>query len=329
MKTHFRNKGKFCSTGASNLNNGGNVNSNSSSSGQPEVCTPLPTNKIRSVVDIVDSSDEHYMKTHYRNDWNSKVNPLQPRRCSAKPPPSQIAGNCAKVNRNTNQSNCMKAMPCKGIDMEDEEGNEQLMAGDYKVMSETPMSIGGHFQFASEKHWAAADSDEQSQLERTEASEYFTLNLKLLNLGLQTIPFYKRMDYQSSLFTWTQIEAMEKLAESAEKAYQPVLEDHIRNPRSVKNDGSKSLNKEEKQQKMNGNGDKKAEKPLDELDELLSMTDTGGPPIANEKVSTGLITDNHLSRPATASAHKNGNEVAREIMNKDDIEEWLDNVLDE
>lgn len=339
MKTHFRNKSKYCTTGPSNHNPGNNNNNNSSSSGAAEVSVPIPTTSIRSVADVVDSSDEHYMRNHCRSEWNREIQDLQKQ---LRQPTSQ-SSNRAKTNTNVhskNQENCQKTMSsmykerhCRDkvesdLDLDDyEETNEQMLAGDYKVMSEMPMSIGGYFQFSTEKNWTAADSDEQSQLERTEASEYFTLNLRLLNLGLTTIPFYKRLDYPANLFTGKQIEAMENLSNSAEKAYQQVLKDHIKNPRSLKNE-------KEKEKDAEGNTEEKnKEAPIvsDELDELLNITDTATNPISSINTSSGPVATSPLQpnlkeRPTTAAA-RNNSEVAE--VNKNDIQEWLDNVLEE
>lgn len=343
MKTHFRNKSKYCTTGASNHNIGNINNNNSSNLGPGEVSIPIPTTNIRSVADVVDSSDEHYMRNHYRCEWNREIKELPQQQRRASKTTTQPL-NRAKNNPNVyskNQERCKKPMPsmykerhCRDklkVEMksnDDEETNEQMLAGDYKLMSEMPISIGGHFQFASEKHWTAADSDEQSQLERTEASEYFTLNLKLLNLGLKTIPFYKRLDYPANLFNCKQIEAMEKLAESAEKAYQPVLEDHIQNPRSLKNGATKQENEKNKEQKAEdtANENSKAAPITDELDELLNMTETTDNLIVDPNVTKIFPENNASVRPTTASDRKNGK---ANVISKNDIEDWLDNVLEE
>lgn len=330
MKTHFRNKSKYCSTGASNHNAS---NNNSSSSGAVEVSTPLPTTNIRSVADVVDSSDEHYMRTHYRGDWNREIN-QQTRRTSTtashsinRPKTNVGRSNQHHSKKSGSERHCRDNLELD-LGLEDEETNEQLLAGDYKLMSEMPVSIGGHFQFASEKQWTAADSDEQSQLERTEASEYFTLNLKLLNLGLQTIPFYKRLDYPASLFTRAQVESMEKVAEAAETAYQPVLEDHLLNPRSVKVPKKKQSSDEQAEQKAEGKKEEKKTSMLDELDELLNMTDTAANSTAGIKTTAGSTTPDH-NMPGSLAVRSKGNiNGSGTEANKSDIQEWLDNVLE-
>lgn len=263
MKSHYRNKSKYCTT--------------SSSSGQLET--------VRGYVDVVDSSDERFVD---RNDW--------------------IKGG-AKVKS-------PKAYPVDmhGLPVEDEE-NEQMRAGDFKLMSQLPSAMGGHFKFSSEKQWEQAENEEF--LDNTEASEYFTLNLNLLNKGLQTIPFYKRMDYSSSLFSKDQLKAMEQAAEEAEKTYQNVLKEHIENPRIKVNSASRKSNSAKSQKSTT-----KAKPPEanDELDELLNMTSDQ---MSKVSVKSGSTT------PAVNPATPDKSIAPAAADNKDDIQQWLDNVLEE
>ncbi|XP_075156903.1 apoptosis and caspase activation inhibitor isoform X2 [Haematobia irritans] len=267
MKSHYRNKSKYCKT--------------SSSSG--------PEPPIRGYVDVVDSSDERFVD---RNEW--------------------IKGRAQKI-----KSQMGNERDLYDLNIEDEE-NEQMRAGDFKLMTQLPMSTGGYFKFSSEKQWEQAENE--PFLDNTEASEYFTLNLKLINVGLQTIPFYKRMDFSSSMFTQEQLNTMEKSAELAEKTYQNVLKEHIENPRIKINSASRKTNSAKSQKSQNSNT-KKSTEGHDELDELLNMT---ADQMSKTSLQSGHNTPAVVNPPSTP-----GNNEATTGDNKDDIQQWLDNVLDE
>uniref|UniRef100_T1PAN0 DEAD/DEAH box helicase n=1 Tax=Musca domestica TaxID=7370 RepID=T1PAN0_MUSDO len=243
---------------------------------------------IRGYVDVVDSSDERFVD---RNEW--------------------VKG---RGQRLTTQMEYTRDM---GINLEDEE-NEQMRAGDFHLMSQMPLSVGGHFKFSSEKQWEQAENE--AFLENTEASEYFTLNLKLINVGLQSIPFYKRMDFSASMFTNEQLIGMEKSAELAEKTYQNVLKEHIDNPRIQISSASRRTNSAKSQKSQASNAKKPATEAPDELDELLNMTTDQ---MSKASVQSGRNT------PATNAPSTPGNTVKPSGDNKDDIQQWLDNVLEE
>lgn len=243
---------------------------------------------IRGYVDVVDSSDERFVD---RNEW--------------------VKGRGQRVATQMEYTRDM------GINLEDEE-NEQMRAGDFHLMSQMPLSVGGHFKFSSEKQWEQAENE--AFLENTEASEYFTLNLKLINVGLQSIPFYKRMDFSASMFTNEQLIGMEKSAELAEKTYQNVLKEHIDNPRIQISSASRRTNSAKSQKSQASNAKKPATEAPDELDELLNMTTDQ---MSKASVQSGRNT------PATNAPSTPGNTVKPSGDNKDDIQQWLDNVLEE
>ncbi|XP_002042838.2 uncharacterized protein LOC6618579 [Drosophila sechellia] len=259
--------------------------------------SPPPTSR-RSMVDVADSSDEPRLAR--RGNWQS----------------SGAGRSSLAPQRNRDM---LDTLPSDTDDMEqlgldgaliDENARAQLRAGDFQQMAQFPSLGGGHFTFGSEREWANV-AEGQTKLHTKAASAYFTLNLTRLNVGLQTIPLYKRMDYPASLFTRAQIAAQEKAAERAEAAYQRILKDS--------NGGTKSRAPSAKSNKDAAPA--AAEKPVaasaaepDELDELLAMTDT------QLGIGSGPITmPMPMVQPATPSsaASKNG------------VEEWLDSVLDE
>ncbi|XP_033171438.1 uncharacterized protein LOC117148243 [Drosophila mauritiana] len=259
--------------------------------------SPPPTSR-RSMVDVADSSDEPRLAR--RGNWQSSGagrSSLAPQR------------NRDMLDTLPSDTDDMEQLGLDGAPI-DENARAQLRAGDFQKMAQFPSLGGGHFTFGSEREWANV-AEGQTKLHTKAASAYFTLNLTRLNVGLQTIPLYKRMDYPASLFTRAQIAAQEKAAERAEAAYQRILKDS--------NGGAKSRAPSAKSNKDAAPA--AAEKPVaasaaepDELDELLAMTDT------QLGIGSGPITmPMPMVQPATPSsaASKNG------------VEEWLDSVLDE
>ncbi|KAH8368196.1 hypothetical protein KR084_008317, partial [Drosophila pseudotakahashii] len=271
--------------------------------------SPPPTSR-RSMVDVADSSDEPRFPR--RGNWQSGGGGAQSR--------SSLA---PQRNRDL-----LDTLPSDTDDVEqlgldgapiDENARAQLRAGDFQQLAQFPSLGGGHFTFGSEREWASV-AEGQTKLHTKAASGYFTLNLTRLNAGLQTIPFYKRMDYPASMFTRAQIVAQEEAAERAEVVYQQhVLKDS--------NGATKSRAASAKSQKETAPaGKEKSSAPVvapaaepDELDELLAMTNTQ---LAMGSGPVGPITmpmPMPMVQPATPSS----------AASKNDVEQWLDSVLDE
>ncbi|EDX01484.1 uncharacterized protein LOC6524519 isoform X1 [Drosophila yakuba] len=268
------------------------------SSGSP------PPNSRRSMVDVADSSDEPRFPR--RGNWQSSGagrSSLAPQR------------NRDMLDTLPSDTDDVEQLGLGGAPI-DENARAQLRAGDFQQMAQFPSLGGGHFTFGSEREWANV-ADGQTKLHTKAASGYFTLNLTRLNAGLQTIPFYKRMDYPASLFTRAQIVAQEEAAERAETVYQQrILKDA--------NGGAKSRAPSAKSNKEVAPA--AAEKPPaapaaepDELDELLAMTNTqldiGSGPVGPITMPMPMP----MVQPATPSS----------AASKNDVEQWLDSVLDE
>ncbi|EDW62360.1 uncharacterized protein Aven [Drosophila virilis] len=254
------------------------------------------TTAVRSIVDVADSSDEPRFA---RKGWSSGTRSLAPQK---------------------NRDMLDTLPPTDTDDVEqlvdgtpiDENARAQLRAGDYKQMSQFPSMGGGHFSFGAEKEWNNI-AEGQTQLHTKAASSYFTLNLGLLNCGLQTIPFYKRMDYSTSMFTRQQIVAQNEAAERAERIYQERV---LRESNGIAS-ANKSRAPSAKSIKELPPATGAATDAPDELDELLALTDTQ---LAQTTIATGQtlpIASPVQVQPATPSASKN------------DVEQWLDSVLDE
>ncbi|XP_017045707.1 uncharacterized protein LOC108091172 [Drosophila ficusphila] len=265
--------------------------------------SPPPTSR-RSMVDVADSSDEPRFPR--RGNWQSSGgagrSSLAPQR------------NRDLLDTLPSDTDDVGPMGLDGAPI-DENARAQMRAGDFQQLAQFPSLGGGHFTFGSEREWASV-AEGQTKLHTKAASGYFTLNLTRLNAGLQTIPFYKRMDYPAGLFTRAQIVAQEEAAERAEAVYQQrILKDA--------NGGTKSR---AASAKSNKDAALAAEKPAsaapaepDELDELLAMTNTQ---LDMGSSGIGPITmpmPMPLVQPATPSS----------AASKNEVEQWLDSVLDE
>nr|XP_016923894.1 uncharacterized protein LOC108005216 [Drosophila suzukii] len=271
--------------------------------------SPPPTSR-RSMVDVADSSDEPRFPR--RGNWQSGGG-------------GGVGAGRSSLAPQRNRD-LLDTLPSDTDDVEhlgldgapiDENARAQLRAGDFQQLAQFPTLGGGHFAFGSEREWASV-AEGQTKLHTKAASGYFTLNLTRLNAGLQTIPFYKRMDYPASMFTRAQIVAQEEAAERAEAVYQQhILKDS-------NGGGSKSRVASAKSNKEAAPA--AAEKPAaanpsaepDELDELLAMT--------NKQLDMGsgigpitMPMPMPMVQPATPSS----------AASKNEVEQWLDSVLDE
>ncbi|ALC48573.1 Aven [Drosophila busckii] len=243
---------------------------------------------VRSIVDVADSSDEPRFA---RKAWTSGTRSLAPQKnrdiLETLPP---------------TDTDDMEQLGMDGVPM-DENARAQLRAGDYKQMSQFPSLGGGHFTFGAEKEWNSI-AEGQTQLHTKAANSYFTLNLSLLNSGLQTIPFYKRMDYPTCMFTRQQLTAQNEAAERAERIYQERI------LRELHGNEPQSRSATAKSSKAAQPAAAEAVEAPDELDELLALTNTH-----LEQTSLSPAPAQPVAAAATAP--------------KNDVEQWLDSVLDE
>lgn len=91
--------------------------------------------------------------------------------------------------------------------------DEQLNAADFERLLELPPSSGGHFLLSSEKHWLNPDTGLPGDDERNSYGEYFRIDTKQLNASLGCIPFYQRQGYDENLFTVSELNVMRQKAE--------------------------------------------------------------------------------------------------------------------
>lgn len=204
------------------------------------------------------------------------------------------------------------------IEFEIDTENEQMRAADFDLLTKMPNSVGGHFQFSSEKNWDA----EETIMDNTEANEYFTLNLNLLSAGLQTIPFYKRLDFPTSWFLKNQIKNMNRAAEIAEKNYKIVLNGQVNADKTIRCEVEKPLRHENPVEKTMTSKETPTNDSDKELDELLKLASNEIPKATpNELTKEETVT-------SSASIENNVDSIQVE-KNHEGIQQWLDDVLEE
>ncbi|XP_044728799.1 uncharacterized protein LOC123292277 [Chrysoperla carnea] len=227
--------------------------------------------------------------------------------------------------------------------------DEFTSAADFSSLLQAPVSGGGHFQFKSEKHW-----DEKI---KSHYSEYFSLNLKTINDGILSIPFYERHCINSALLNDNQIIHMNNDAlryqnklninekkKSKQAATTETTADKgiIISDQSIEDD---QLNNDNKDEFVDI--DEIAEKfvhkvnTLLNVDDLLELTedsksidqennelkikqhDISEPNYIDDNSIMGNVTErNFHEEPACKEPKKMTNTTV-------DLEQWLDNILDD
>lgn len=86
-----------------------------------------------------------------------------------------------------------------------------------------PPSVSGHFFLSTEKHWIN-ENEEQTVSNSTDAQQYFQIDTKQLISGLATIPFYERNDYPSHIFSKQELDSMKLKAQYESKKYDELCQ---------------------------------------------------------------------------------------------------------
>lgn len=90
----------------------------------------------------------------------------------------------------------------------------QLLAADLEKLLQLPPSASGHFFLSTEKHWA------EDQQQSTVTGQHFRIDSKQLNLCLRTIPFHERNGYPVELFSKRELDSIALKASFEVKKYQ-------------------------------------------------------------------------------------------------------------
>lgn len=195
--------------------------------------------------------------------------------------------------------------------------DETMVAADFEQLLLAPSSIGGHFLFNSEKNWESND-------EWYNRDEYFSLNLIELAQSLTTIPFYERMNYSKDVFSPEEIESMEKHANfqrmkwvANSKTDEAALKKDVELAKSVC---------QFREILVDAIGiEKEAENDEDELDELLGMTGAKSSSLTDQCIKSSEATTSHHNITVSNEPQFPRHESIAD--SKDDIQKWLDDVL--
>ncbi|XP_058823882.1 uncharacterized protein LOC131684763 [Topomyia yanbarensis] len=110
-------------------------------------------------------------------------------------------------------------------DLSSDSENEQSRAADFEDLLRVPHSVSGHFFLSNEKHWVseAAEPAIISGKSNQQFGNYFKIDTKHLNASLATIPFYERNGYPPDIFTNQDIKSMKLKAELEEIKYKKLI----------------------------------------------------------------------------------------------------------
>lgn len=185
---------------------------------------------------------------------------------------------------------------------------------DFKELLAAATSVGEHFRFNSEKNWESSDSSYNR-------SEYFQLNLVELTQSLGTISFYERQDYSKSSFNSKEIEQMEKQAENQRSKWMAHRENMDKLSRELVKSKSEIKETDCKFALMNLSQEE------DELDELLNLNEIKSTLLAQQNTYYDFPTLNasQSSHITIGSQYPHYSSIGDSI---DDIQKWLDDVLD-
>lgn len=93
-------------------------------------------------------------------------------------------------------------------------------APDFDKLLKLPPSTGSHFMLKSE----------EKKFQELQEANMFSIDIKLLNLAMQSIPFNERYDVKTVEWTSGELEKMKQEAQAAEGKYQEAL---LNNPGKV------------------------------------------------------------------------------------------------
>uniref|UniRef100_A0A182TSR2 Uncharacterized protein n=1 Tax=Anopheles melas TaxID=34690 RepID=A0A182TSR2_9DIPT len=232
-------------------------------------------------------------------------------------------------------------LPSSDSDTED----EQLLAADFEKLLELPASSASHFLLSSEKRWLQPDTDLPGEDEKNRYSEYFRIDTKLLNASLGCIPFYERHGYDETLFSTLELNLMRQKAEIHTNKFQQTFADQLSSNAKV---GPVS-------QKHKENMPPPPRKPQPtpcfvgkfaspKLNDSVGGTETNQLHVSKEPVKpveaklSELKIEPEVSKtvpkivpkvePTVATTSTNPSPQGSGKDSKEDIQQWLDDILD-
>ncbi|XP_058115960.1 uncharacterized protein LOC131284429 [Anopheles ziemanni] len=165
-----------------------------------------------------------FRKKRQQDKFHKKAPPQKPNKQPAGPPKTSEVQHTAplivcdqRYGKRQLQQNWTedRDRPCDDSESED----EQLNAADFETLLSVPPSTSGHFLLSSEKHWLAPETGLIGDDHKNRFSEYFRIDTKLLNASLKCIPFYERHGYDQGLFNADELNLMRQKAEIQTSTY--------------------------------------------------------------------------------------------------------------
>lgn len=178
-----------------------------------------------------------------------------------------------------------------------DDSDDHSVAPDFDEIMKKFSNIGGHFMFKHEKESLDSESLKGS---------LFFIDSVFLKHALATIPFYERLDFFPSFFNSDELEEQDRLASANEETYRKICETCGRNllKKSSKKCNLPNILKEENVLQSNSNS-------KDELSRVLEGT---------KSFSVVERVDQNSNANFLSSA-------AKETVNKEDMQKWLDSLL--
>lgn len=208
-----------------------------------------------------------------------------------------------------------------------------MSAADFGQLLRAPAAEGVHFRFSSEKSWDSAGDAATGDLfgsgggggvgdagSAAAGEQFFRMNISQMERILMQCPFYERQQYATDIFTAQELARMDGQATTARKGIDIAV---LPSPRQTE---CKSVpikrnvpQKIEVQQHPTSNCDD--DKEADDLDALLGATTLQPDVSGTQQLAPKSVT---IADPSTSIAV--GNTTTAIVV--DDLQQWLDDILD-
>ncbi|XP_018570416.1 uncharacterized protein LOC108910331 [Anoplophora glabripennis] len=173
---------------------------------------------------------------------------------------------------------------------EDDSQSPQLTSStDFSILANAPIAQGQHFQFKQDKVIA-------KEIEKT-PQELFSLDLNMLKHSILTVPFYERVGIDEKYFTKNQISFMNRSAENSLLKYS---------------------------EKYNSN---RTEEKVEDL--YLNTGNDSVPVNENQNVDVTDLATNETEENENVSELINLETKQETESSEEDLEKWLDDILDD
>lgn len=203
-----------------------------------------------------------------------------------------------------------------------------MSAADFGQLLRAPAAEGTHFRFSSERNW---DADESSA--DLFGTQFFRMNVSQMERQLLAVPFHERQQYAADLFTADELQHMRAEARAYSGVSVGSSIKRIDPPAEISKRKSSCIQLNENHQSENVIESSvapsvvtaHAEEVDAELDSLLSAVSMNTRPAvggAMDAIASPVVKQN-LEPVAVKLASQN---LATPV---DDLQQWLDDILDD